>query len=608
MQTVVWLGSMNEAPAAPPKLAMKQRCLSRFSKSVVTLCLTLAGLLWCHAQPQPGEGRSRDDRPRDGGRPVDGERGPGFGPPPGPDGGPPGPGGFGFGGPGGPPGGPQEEQKLVAKFDRDGDKILNSAERKAAWDFLKKEQAEGRGPRGPRGPRGGGNRPADPATPGRVIAPKDVKTFPNAPAYDPGIVRTFFLEFEDRDWEQQMAAFKNTDVEMPAKVTVDGRIYNQVGIHFRGMSSFMMVGEGKKRSLNLSFDFANKEQSFGGYRTLEFMNSHDDPSFLRTVLSCEIARAYLPAPKANFVHVVINGESWGIYVNAQPFNKDFLRDNFKTTKGARWKVPGSPRGQGSLSYLGEDIETYRKVYQIKTKDEAKSWKDLIRLCKVLNETPSDQLEKALSPLLDVDGALKFLAWENALVNNDGYWIRTSDYSLYEDVDGRFHVLIHDSNETFMRPESPRGPRDRGRRPGGATEGQPPAVPERPQVKGVELDPLAAANDASKPLLSKLLAVPAWREKYLGYVRAIATDWLDWNKLGPIAEKHHQLIATEVQLDTRKLSSSEAFVKNLSDEVKQEGGGPGGPGGFGGPGGPGGGRSVVGIKQFAVERRAFLLKQ
>src|SRR5262249_6340307 len=79
--------------------------------------------------------------------------------------------------------------------------------------------------------------------------------------------------------------------------------------------------------------------------------------------------------------------------------------------------------------------------------------------------------------LDVDGALKFLALENVLINNDGYWIRTSDYSLYQDAGGRFHVIPHDSNETFSRPESPGGPGGRGR-PGRffacpAGPGQPP---------------------------------------------------------------------------------------------------------------------------------------
>src|SRR5205085_1468946 len=211
------------------------------------------------------------------------------------------------------------------------------------------------------------------------LAPSDVKSYPEAGLYDPTILRTIFINFESADWEKEMAAFKNTDVEMPAKVIVDGKTYSDVGVHFRGMSSFMMVGEGRKRSLNLSLDFVHKDQQIGGYRALNLLNSHEDPTFLRTVLSYQIAREYIPAPKANFARVVINGESWGVYVNAEQFNKDFVKEWFGTTKGARWKVRGSPGGRGSLNYVGDDPAVYKSIYTIKTKDEPKRWADLMRL-------------------------------------------------------------------------------------------------------------------------------------------------------------------------------------------------------------------------------------
>src|SRR5258705_104825 len=151
------------------------------------------------------------------------------------------------------------------------------------------------------------------------------------PLYDALTLRTFFLEFEDADWEKELAEFKNTDVEVPAKLIVDGKTYPDVGVHMRGMSSFMSVGEGRKRSLNVSLDLVHKNQNIGGYRTLNLLNSHEDPSYLRSVLSYQIDREYIPAPKANFARVVINGESWGIYVNAQQFNKDLVKEWFGTT-------------------------------------------------------------------------------------------------------------------------------------------------------------------------------------------------------------------------------------------------------------------------------------
>src|SRR6185295_16896613 len=110
----------------------------------------------------------------------------------------------------------------------------------------------------------------------------------------------------------------------------------------------------------------------------------------------------------------------------------------------------------------------KSIYTIRTKDDPKRWADFIKLCKVLNQTPPEKLEEALAPLLDIDGALKFLALDNTLINNDGYWIRTSDYSIYEDEKGRFHIIPQDSNETFSRPGGPGFGGGRGGRggPGG----------------------------------------------------------------------------------------------------------------------------------------------
>jgi hypothetical protein len=406
-----------------------------------------------------------------------------------------------------------------------------------------------------------------------------VPAYPDAPLYDPFTLRTLFLDFENDDWEQELADFNNTDVEVPATLTVDGRTLREVGVHFRGASSYFMVGEGRKRSLNLSLDFVHRDQQLGGYRTLNLLNSHGDPSYLRTVLYHHIATQYFPGPRANHVRVVINGESWGIYVHAQQFNKDLVRDWYGTAKGARWKVPGSPRGGGNLAYLGPEPEPYHRLYVLKTRDDEASWNALIALCRTLSTTPIEGLAAALEPGLDVDATLRFLALDNVLINNDGYWVRTSDYNLYRDESGRFHLLPHDANETF-RPA------------GGPGFGGGPRGGGRGRADGLTLDPLAGADDPDKLLLHKLLAVPAWRERYLGYVRHFAETWLDWSRLGPLAEQYHALIANEVRRDTRQLFPFEAFALSLTGDAGESGGG-----------GPG---RNLSLKRFADERRAFLL--
>jgi len=476
--------------------------------------------------------------------------------------------GRGGDGPGG-MGGVQEEWKPLKQFDKDNDKRLNAAERKAAREFITNEKAAGRGPRRP-GFRGRGES-QEPVGLGPKVTPADVKSFPGLPLYDLQTLRTFFLEFENADWEKELADFYHTDVEVPATLTVDGKTYRDVGVHFRGASSFFTVGEGRKRSLNLSFDFVHPAQQFGGYRTMDLLNSHTDSTYLRTVLYTQIAREYIPAAKANYVRVVINGESWGIYVNSQQFNKEFVKDWFGAAQGARWKVPGSPRGRGGLSYLGENTAEYKRIYEIKTKDDPAAWASLIKLCRLLEETPTEKLIEVLTPLLDIHGALKFLALENVLINNDGYWIRSSDYNLYQDAQGRFHIIPHDANETFAYPGGPGG---------------------GPRVEGVELDTLFGADDKTKPLLNRLLAVDSLRASYLGYVRDIATKWLDWNKLGPLARQYQALIANDVKADVHKLATFEAFTRGVAEDLDERS--------FRGP------RRSISLKKFAEQRRAFLL--
>jgi hypothetical protein len=397
---------------------------------------------------------------------------------------------------------------------------------------------------------------------------------PTTPLYDTSTLRTLFLDFEDADWENQLRDFHDTDLEVPATLRVDGRSLPDVGARFRGLSSFMMVPDGFKRSFNLSLDAAHHQQAVYGARTLNLLNSHEDPTFLRSVLYLEIARQYLPAPKANHVRLVINGESWGLYVNVEQFNKEFVETWFGSKKGARFKVPGSPGGRGGLEYLGEDAKAYQHIYQLKSKEDSRAWTDLIRLCRTLEQTPIDKLEAELSSQLDIDGVLRFLALENVFINADGYWIRASDYDLYEDPSGKFHIIPYDVNETF------------------STLGAGPGMPSKAGASGVKLEPLVGLDDKSKPLRSKLLQVPALRRRYLGLVRSIAETWLDWKKLGPIVETYRARLAPHIQRDTRKLDSYKDFENGIDRYTEFTH--------------PCGAERRLGLGPFAKERRAFLL--
>ena len=147
-----------------------------------------------------------------------------------------------------------------------------------------------------------------------------------------------------------------------------------------------------------------------------------------------------------------------------------------------------------------------------------------------------------------------------------------------------------------------GPPGRGRGPGGGPPdgmfpppggGPPPGrrIRRRPRGGrgfgpgggGPDLDPLVGLDDTSKALRARLLAVPALRTRYLGYVRDIAEKWLDWKKLDPIVRARQALIADDVKVDGRKLYSTEAFSADVRG-------------------------SEDSLQRFIEKRRAFLLEE
>lgn len=475
------------------------------------------------------------------------------------------------------PGGPRREQTaLVERFDTDGNKRLERDERDAARAWLKENGEQRRGRRGGRGPgRGPGD--DEPRPPGARIAQGEVATFADRPLYDTDIVRTFFLQFEADDWEAELAAFYGSDVEVPADLTVDGEKFEQIGVHFRGNTSFMMVPAGQKRSLNLSIDFTEKGRKLYGCDTLNLLNCHSDPSFLREVLHASIGRQFAPMPRANFVHVVINGESWGVYANVQQVDKNYLDDAFGNRDGARWRVPPDFSGRAGLTWLGDDVADYKAAYTAKGAVDAQAWQRLIELCRVLADPSIDERRTRLPAMLDIDGALWFLATDNVLLDGDGYLTRASDYMLHMDPEGVFHLITHDNNEILgggMRRGGPGGvapPTDRREPPpGGDPRGGRGGGPSGPG--GVRLEPgqspLTGADNDKRPLLHALLDVPEWRARYLAHVHRMAQA-LDWQRLGPEIERLHALITDLVHADTRKLYSNEAFdtsIENLRQMI------------------------------------------
>ena len=474
--------------------------------------------------------------------------------------------------------------ELIPKFDKDKDGILDKDERSTAREFVVKQRASGgeeRGSRGGRPPGPGGDRGSRPSRPdgGRGGRPEqEPRDFSKAEHLSPGnevpskkklyhegTLRTLFITFKDDEWKEEMEAFYRTDVAVPADLIVDGKLFKDVGLKYRGNSSYFSVSPDLKRSMNLYLDHKHSDQKLLGYKTLNLLNSNSDPTFMREVIYSHVARDYIPAFKGNFIKVVINGESWGIYSHIQQFNKDFLEDNFGTRGGVRWKFGAGGGGRGNLGYPGELKDDYSS-YQLKTDGKDDAWKKLAEFTKFLDVTPPEKLAAELNKRFDIDSALWSLALE-CVFQDEGYFTRGSDYNLYLHPGGRFHLLQHDGNEVMNIPGGP-----------GMPSG----------LRGPEMEPFYNADNPERPLMFKLFQSPELKARYRHHLKTITEEWIAWDKIGPLVEEYTSLIGDEVKKDVRKHSSFEAFEKGLFKTSSD------------------GRRTKLGLKPFTEGRREFLL--
>jgi len=500
----------------------------------------------------------------------------------------------GPGGPDGPGGKRFSDIELMERFDLDNDGRLDREERNAARTAALEKKSEGRrgGRRGapPRAREGeAATRPQNRPDALRLTE-AEIEMFPDRDLYDRETLRTLFFEFPESDWHEEMVAFHGTDIEVPGTLRVDGELIGEVGISYRGNTSF---DQPEKKSFGVSIDAYDEDLSLGGYNTLNLLNANGDPSMMREVLFSNIASEHMPAPKANFVKVVVNGVYLGVYANVQQLNKDFIEEHYDTRKGVRWKVPPDFSGGGALTDQGTRSSTYKEKYELKTGSAKEmDWKELIAFCRVLKRTPDANLEKVLPRYIDVEETIRFLVLDNIFMDQDGYYSRGSDYYVYKDPDGRFHFFHYDNNETFDPPrggrggpggppEGPRGPggfgpppedfeRGRGRdvreRPGldrprrGGARGRPDDGrgedgPSRRGGRGGRAGnpatqaPLAMQDEKdTRPLIAAILAVPAWKARYLELCRQIAEQALEEDAFRARIDAYRTLLTEAVAED------------------------------------------------------------
>ncbi len=359
---------------------------------------------------------------------------------------------------------------------------------------------------------------------------------PTTGIYDEGVIQQINLQFSQGNYWTQLTNNYASKTDLAATMTVNGVKYENVGVRFKGQTSYQGARNADKKSFNLSTDFINTAQKVGGYKTFNLNNSYQDASFMREVFYYHQIRRHTPAAKANFVHLYLNGQDWGLYQSIQQLNKDFLKEWFFSNDGSNWRAE-SPTGMGggfgngtsALNYFTDDTTTYQKYYTLKSSDQKYPWKDLPTLCRLLNKTELDKLEETVAQYLDIDRTLWHIANEVLFSDDDSYIHKGGmDYYLYQDAEtGRFMTMDYDGNSVMA-------------------------------TQNATWSPFYNETKINFPVMNRLFAVPTIRQRYLAHLRTLINETFDEKTTSATIDKYASLIDSLVLKDPKKMTSYAQF--------------------------------------------------
>lgn len=206
----------------------------------------------------------------------------------------------------------------------------------------------------------------------------------------------------------------------------------EVGFRLRGNTS----RESDKKSFKVSFNTFHPGRDYYGVEKINLNGEHNDPSVIRSKIAWDLFRDFgIPAPRANHVAVYINQNYYGLYINVEHIDEEFVESRFENKDGNLYKC----LWPADLDYRGIDPDNYkhvigdRRVYDLKTNVAEDDYSDIANFIGKLNQLPSAVFECEMPKSFNVYDYLRVIAVDIFLGNWDGPIYNKNNFYLYRNT-------------------------------------------------------------------------------------------------------------------------------------------------------------------------------
>ncbi len=355
-----------------------------------------------------------------------------------------------------------------------------------------------------------------------------------------------------------------TELYIPADVIIDGDTLVNVGVRFKGNSSFSHPNN--KKSLRLGIDEFDGTLRWDGLKGVHLNNCYGDPTFMREKIYLDFCKdAGIIAPRANFAKVSLNDTAFAFYSLIEHVDKTFLNARFGNKNGDLFKAVddfGTANLISDFKWYTAVEDSYYTRYELKTDGSLTAYPQLITLLDSLNN--GSNLENSLPELINLNGFYNSIAADIIFTNLDSYINSGRNFYFYfNTATNKLEWVKWDVGLSF------------GDFSGGVSN-----------FENLNVNYILNSNE--RPLWGKILNTPILKNNYLNSLCLLNTNFLNTANIFQHIDSTANIIRSYVYADTRKQYTNNQYELNILSDLSISG--------------VGGTTRIPGLKSFLTARK------
>jgi len=303
-----------------------------------------------------------------------------------------------------------------------------------------------------------------------------------------------------------------------------------IGLRLRGA----IPRYSQKRDLKISFNKFVSGRNFYGLKKFNLRSLNRDPSIIREKICLDLLKDInVVSTRSSFVKLYVNNEYWGLFLNVEQVDENFLNMHFGNSNGNLYKCARfanlSLREDGDYKFTfgPPDYAPHQiaRAYKLSTNESEDDYSDLINFIEVINNTPYYNFTNDLGNSFHVQSFLKAQAVSVMAGDWDGFWFNQNNYYLYYNTGtNRIEFIARDLDLTL------------GVDWGGGEYATP------------DIYSFGPVND-DRPLINRMFNVPEYKGEYSMYIKQLIDNDFSIDQIWPKIEETKEMIQSAVEDDT-----------------------------------------------------------